>query len=95
MTVLALDRYAVAPDSEKRFRELIDELLIRMRVAGGILWADAAKASDDEPSYVVLSEWRSDADLEAWETDDPAAVFRDGVDVLLRGEVVRRRFVNA
>lgn len=95
MTVISLERYPVAHDAEERFRNLIEAALARMRSAGGVLWADAAKAFDDEPSYIVVSEWRSTADLDAWDESDAAGAFRADVDVLLRGEVLHRRFADA
>jgi heme-degrading monooxygenase HmoA len=95
LTILALERYPVAPDAEERFLEFVDVLLSRMRTAGGLLWTDAARAFDDEPSYIVLSEWRSAADLDAWEEGEDARALRDRSDVLLRGGVMRRRFTSS
>ena len=92
MTVLAFARYPVEPASETHFKQLVDEHLARIRSAGGALWADAAKAMDDEPSYILLSEWRTSADLDAWETTNEAQDLRDRSDGYLRGEVTRRRF---
>ena len=91
MTVLAFERYPVDPDSEDRFRDAVDAHLALLR-SGGALWADAARAFDDPPSYIVVSEWRTAADLDAWEQGGRAREFRDGCDALLRGEVTRRRF---
>ena len=94
MTVLAFERYPVDPAGEKSFNQLVVELLEQMRSAGGALWADAALAFDDKPSYVVLSEWRSRPDLEAWDASEAARAFRDRTDAHLRGEVTRRRFAT-
>ena len=63
-----------------------------MRGASGNLWADAARAFDDEPSYIVASEWRSEADVNAWDACDSAAGFAEAIYPLLRGEATRRRF---
>lgn len=93
MTVLAFERYPVA-DDEARFREALDGLLEHMRESSGVLWADAGKAFDDEPSYIVLSEWRTEADLDAWEQTGDSRSFGDEIDVLLRGDVTRRRFTS-
>jgi quinol monooxygenase YgiN len=92
LTVLYFERFPVDPAGEERFKQLVFELLERIRAAGGALWADAARAFDDEPSYVLLSEWRTTADLDAWDTSEDAGVFRDRSDPHLRGEVTRRRF---
>lgn len=95
MTVLALDRYPVTPGGDERFRELVVELLSKMRAAGGILWADAAEAFDDVPSYLVVSEWREGADLAAWQDGEETHLFLEATEVLMRGDVVRRRFADA
>ncbi len=94
MTVLGYERYPVDPASEASFKELVDEHLARIRSAGGALWADAAKAFDDEPSYVLLSEWRSAGDLDSWEANAEVRVFNERSDGYLRGEVTRRRYVS-
>lgn len=95
MTVLSFERYPVDPQRTQEFVALVDKLLEEMRSAPGVLWADATKAFDDEPSYILLGEWRTDADLEAWNGDPSAKAFRDDVDVNLRGEPTRRRFHGA
>ena len=92
MTVLAFERYPVDPNRIEAFEELVGSVLGAMRSAGGCLWADAARAFDDEPSYVVLGEWRAEADLNAWEASTECAVFLESVDVHLRGDPTRRRF---
>ena len=66
-----------------------------MRSAPGALWADAARATDDDPSWIVLSEWRTEADLAAWESGAPASEFSDAAEALLRGDITRRRFASA
>jgi quinol monooxygenase YgiN len=89
---LAFERYPVDPKSTDRFVAAVNEVLPAMRSASGALWADAMKAFDDDPSYLLLSEWRTDADLDAWESGAAARSFRDGIDVHLRGDPTRRRF---
>lgn len=91
MTVLAFERYPVDPSSTEAFEGLVNRLLRRAREAPGILWADAAKAFEDEPSYLVLSEWRTEADLDAWEATDDVGELRNDVELLLREDVTRRR----
>ena len=91
-TVLAFERHPVAPDSAGAFGELVAAMLEAMRAAPGALWADAARASGDDPSWIVLSEWRTQADLDAWERTGVAAEFAQASDALLRADVTRRRF---
>jgi len=91
LTVLAFERYPVDPNRTSEFEALVNDLLEHMRAAPGVLWADGMKAFDDEPSYVLLSEWRTDADLDAWGATETAGGFADDVDAALRGEVTRRR----
>ena len=95
MTVLAFDRYPVDPNRTEAFESLVDGLFGEMRAAPGSLWADAMKAFDDEPSYVLLSEWRTEADLDAWEAVAITRTFHEEVDIHLRGEPTRRRFTSA
>jgi quinol monooxygenase YgiN len=94
LTVLSFERYPVDPKQTGRFEALVEELLEKMRSAPGALWADCARAFDDEPSYLLLSEWRTDADLEAWQASDGPVRFGESADVALRGEVTRRSFAS-
>ncbi len=91
-TVLAFERHPVAPESADAFGEIVAVMLEAMRAAPGALWADAARAADDDPSWIVLSEWRTEADLAAWEVGGGATAFAQTSDALLRGDVTRRRF---
>jgi quinol monooxygenase YgiN len=91
-TVLAFERHPVALESADAFGELLAPVLEAMRSAPGALWADAARAADDDPSWIVLSEWRTAADLDAWEAGSEATEFAQASDALLRGDVTRRRF---
>lgn len=94
MTVLSFERYPVDPKHADVFEALVGELLEKMRSAPGALWADCARAFDDEPSYLLLSEWRTGADLEAWQASGVPAGFGGSADVTLRGEATRRSFVS-
>ncbi len=94
MTVLSFERYPVDPSKSDEFESLVADLLVEMRSAEGILWADVAQAFDDEPSYVLLGEWRTEADLEAWMATGNSSGFEEVVVALLRGETTRRRYTG-
>ena len=94
MTVLSFDRYPVAPDRIEDFERAVVDLLVAMRTSPGALWAEGLRAPDSSGGYVVLAEWRTDADVDAWGSSERAAAFADSVDVLLGAEVTRRRFVS-
>jgi quinol monooxygenase YgiN len=90
VTVLRLDRYPVGSDRSSAFEALLPEYLAAIREAAGALWADAARTSGGH--YLVLSEWRTAADLDAWEGSGADTGFTQAADVLLEGDVGRRRF---
>lgn len=92
MTVLSFQRFPVAPGAEQAFEELAGRYAAAVRGAPGLLWCDLARAGDDDPSFLVLSEWRTPADADAWEDGDTARAFADEIDVHLRGDPTRRRF---
>jgi quinol monooxygenase YgiN len=90
LTVLLFERYPVDAAHVSRFEELAAERLRALRSCEGNLWADVARAGDDEPSFVLLSEWRTPGDADAAPPGaDPA------FDVVLRGDVTQRRFGSA
>jgi quinol monooxygenase YgiN len=93
-TVLLYERHAVHPAQVDAFSRLAAELVDELRVQPGVLWADAARAFDDDPSFVFMSEWRTAADLDAWEATDAFGAQRDRVDVLVREDPTRRRFAS-
>lgn len=95
MTLLLFDRYAIEPSGVDAFSGPLDEVLDAMRSAPGCLWADAARALDDDPSFIVASEWRTEADGDAWLSCQAADAFAASVDATLRTEVTRRRFASA
>ena len=90
MTVLSLERYPVAVESLGDFEALLGELLVRMRREPGLLWADGGGGNGD--GYVVLSEWRTPGDLDAWQSSPAAVSWEEATDPLLAGDVSRRRF---
>ena len=94
MTVLSLQRFPVDPARLELFDAIVRRLVEAMRVASGNLWADAARAFDDDPSYLVLSEWRARADADAWDASQRAVDLDAEVHPLLRGEPTRRRLYS-
>jgi quinol monooxygenase YgiN len=90
VTVLALERYPVAFGSYDDFEALLTELLVRMRRQPGLLWADGGRAGGD--GYVLLSEWRTPGDLDAWRNSPAAASWEESTDPLLAGDATHRRF---
>lgn len=95
MTVLCFERLPVDDARAAEFEALVSGCLEGLRKAPGILWADVAEAGDDDPSYILLAEWRTSADADAWEAGDAATAFTQATDVLLRGDPTRRRFSPA
>jgi quinol monooxygenase YgiN len=92
VTVLAYERHPVHPDHRDAYTALLGETAAAMRSAPGALWADVAETMDDPPSFVVLSEWRTPADADAWECGPDQASFKDRSEPWLREAAVRRRF---
>ncbi len=100
MTAVLFARHPVDPEHLADFEGLIGEHLVQMRAAPGLLWADCARAISppggrDDPSVIVLSEWRTGADADAWESGDAVAGFDRAADALRRADPTRRRFVSA
>jgi heme-degrading monooxygenase HmoA len=93
-TVLSFERYPVHPASVAPFETTLDDVVGTMREAPGALWADAARARDDDPSYLLLSEWRTEADLQAWDDGRAFGEFTDRTDALVREAPTRRRFTS-
>lgn len=79
----------VAPEAEERLRELAVPALEALRRAPGALWADLA---DVEDGFLLVSEWRSAGDADAWDAGDAARAFVRSLDPLLVGERTHRRF---
>lgn len=93
-TVLSFERHPVHPDAADPFERLLTELLEGLRGEPGLLWADAAAAFDDRPSYVLCAEWRTVGDLDAWEGTEAYRSFCEAADPLLREAPTRRRFTS-
>lgn len=92
MTALLVERHPVQPGHERDFRSALEQHLDRMREADGVLWADAGETLDDGPGYLVLSEWRTAADLEAWERSGHRERFAEQTDPWVREAATARRF---
>ena len=90
MTVLHLERFPVDPAHVPAFERLAAERIEAARSAPGVLWADLGRCSDDTPSYLLLVEWASEADADAFEAGHDL----DGFDAVLRAEPTRRRFTS-
>lgn len=90
-TVLSFERHPVTPANAQALESLVSELVRAIREAPGALWAQAAGVADDE-AYLVLSEWRTAADLDAFEAGEAATRFDRSADPLRVGEPTRRRF---
>jgi quinol monooxygenase YgiN len=89
VTVLSLERYPVAVESHDDFEALLTELLVRIRRQPGLLWADGGRTGGD--GYILLSEWRSGGDLDAWQTSPAVVSWEESTDPLLAGDTSRRR----
>jgi quinol monooxygenase YgiN len=94
VTVLLLERYPVEPARSNDFEQLVAVLLAGMRSAPGALWADVTRVSGADPAYLLLAEWRTEPDADAWSASAPSSTFAEQVDALLAGEITRRRFVS-
>jgi heme-degrading monooxygenase HmoA len=92
LTVLRFERFPVDQDRTKDFERLAAQMLAVLRSAPGALWAEAARTTEGDPGYLVVSEWRTPADADAWASSDEAGRFDQGAEALLRGDVSRRRF---
>lgn len=82
------------PARTQDFERLVADLLAGMRSAPGALWADVARTADDDPAYLLIAEWRTAPDADAWGTSVTASAFTRTVDALLTGEITRRSFVS-
>ncbi|HVL82300.1 MAG TPA: antibiotic biosynthesis monooxygenase family protein [Actinomycetota bacterium] len=91
-SVLIHERHAVHPRHAEAYRALLSEMVSSARAAPGVLWADAAEAWDDQPSFVVLSEWRTSADADAWLASPARIRVLDRGEPWLREGTATRRF---
>jgi quinol monooxygenase YgiN len=92
LTVLLHSRFPVDGERIKEFEDRATRLLAAMRAAPGLLWADASRIVEGEPSYLIASEWRTDADADAFDAGNDVSAFVADLDVLLRGDPSYRRF---
>ena len=92
MSVLSLEQYTISGASRETFEPLLAEHLAVMREHPGLMWADGGRAEDDD-RYVLLSEWRTQGDLDAWEATAEAAKWEESTDPLLAADTTRRRFL--
>jgi quinol monooxygenase YgiN len=93
LTVLSFERFTIVPDdAAEPFVARVEQCLDELRRAPGALWADLAGFRG---GFMLLSEWRTAADLDAWEAGTVDQNFRADIDVYLIGEPTRRRFEGA
>lgn len=92
MTVLSFKRFVTVPDGDEPFAARSEIHLEALRRAPGALWAELTGLPG---GYIILSEWRTGADLDAWEGAATAQAFSRDVDVLLVSEPTDRRFEAA
>lgn len=92
MSILSVERYSVPAAAREDFERLLADLVADMRREAGFLWAEGGRTDDDE-SYVLLSEWRTTGDLDAWLATSAVAAWEASTDPLLTGDPTRRRFV--
>jgi heme-degrading monooxygenase HmoA len=90
VSVLVFERYPVSGESGGDFEALLAQVLDAIRMQPGLLWADGGRASDD--GYMLLSEWRTAGDADAWQASAAAAAWEESTDPLLAGDPSRRRF---
>jgi quinol monooxygenase YgiN len=83
-------RFAVDPSRIAAFEDLAAAVVERARSSPGLLWADLSRAADDPPSVLLLCEWRTEADADAFAASSDLEAF----DPLLRGEITSRRFLS-
>jgi quinol monooxygenase YgiN len=93
VTVLLVERYLVAADRTSEFEALLDDHLRTVREQDDALWADGG--TGDADGYLVLSEWRTEAALDAWLGAEALRAWDEAADTLLVGDVSRRRFTSS
>lgn len=92
MSVLWLERHQVDGSRRSEHDTALALLLDAMRAADGFLWADAAASIVDDEMTTVVSEWRTQADLEAFRAGEAYSAFARDVEVALREAPSLRRF---
>jgi quinol monooxygenase YgiN len=90
VSILVFERYPVSGESGGDFEALLAEVLQAIRIQPGLLWADGGRATGD--GYVLLSEWRTPGDADAWQGSAAALAWEESTDPLLAGDPSRRRF---
>jgi quinol monooxygenase YgiN len=93
VSILVFERYPVSGESGGDFEALLAEVLQAIRIRPGLLWADGGRATGD--GYVLLSEWRTPGDADAWQGSAAALAWEESTDPLLAGDPSRRRFTPA
>ncbi len=89
MSVLHLERLLSAAGSAEALGSNARSMVASMRSADGALWAEVTEVED---GFLVLSEWRSEADLEGWQGSAGAEALAQARDALMAEAPTLRRF---
>jgi quinol monooxygenase YgiN len=92
VSVLLLERHLLDDTFRDEYERAVSDLLALMRVAGGFLWADAAESLQEPGTVSIASEWRTDADLDAFCAADAYREFVERNDLRLHEPPMVRRF---
>ena len=93
MTVLHVERHYPHPHTRSDFEREIGRLVEQMRPFA--LWVDVAASVVDADVVSVLSEWRTDADLDAFLAGSQYPHLSQGLDPHVRESPTVRRFHSA
>jgi quinol monooxygenase YgiN len=93
-TVLHFERHTAAPGKAVELLEVLSKVTVAMRTSPGVLWAEAAQV-DGDGSILLLSEWRTAADLEAYASGSEARELDEEADPLRQADPTRRAFQSS
>jgi quinol monooxygenase YgiN len=83
VSALRLERHVVDSDAHAGYEADVAKLLDAMRTADGFLWADAARSLTEPDVFTLVSEWRTEVDLERFAAGEAYAAFGGANDVRL------------
>ena len=67
MSVVSYLKLTPKPEFADQFQRELQELLGLVRAQKGFLQVEVLRPTDDANTYVIVSEWESEADFKAWE----------------------------